>query len=68
MKNASNNKNAISRIMLGLVFIGAGIFSVINGTISLSRITYNYFELTNIVGFTLIVFGIFVIIRAFAKS
>ena len=68
MKNASNNKNAISRIMLGLVFIGAGIFSVINGTISLSRITYNFFELTNIVGFTLIVFGIFVIIRAFAKS
>ena len=68
MKKASNNKNAISRTMLGLVFIGAGIFSVINGTISISRITYNFFELTNIVGFTLIVFGIFVIIRAFAKS
>lgn len=67
MKMPNFNKNATSRTLLGLVFIGAGIFSLTNGTISLSKITYNLFELTNIVGFTLIIFGIFIIIRAFAK-
>jgi uncharacterized membrane protein HdeD (DUF308 family) len=67
MKKPSINKNATSRILLGLVFVGAGIFSLINGTIALSNMTYSLFELTSIVGFTLIVFGIFVIIRASVK-
>jgi hypothetical protein len=61
------NKYTISRVLLGLVFVGVGIFSLTTGEISLSGMTYNLFELTNIVGFTLIVFGIFVVIRGFAK-
>ncbi|MFT5453453.1 MAG: hypothetical protein ACI9N9_002965 [Enterobacterales bacterium] len=61
------NKYATSRVLLGLVFVGAGIFSLTTGEISLSGMTYNLFELTNIVGLTLIVFGIFVVIRGFAK-
>ncbi len=61
------NKYSTSRLLLGLLFVGAGIFSFIAGELSLSRMTYNLFELTNIIGFTLIVFGILVIICAFAK-
>jgi uncharacterized membrane protein HdeD (DUF308 family) len=61
------NKYSTNRLLLGLLFVGAGIFSFIAGELSLSRMTYNLYELTNIIGFTLIVFGILVIIRAFAK-
>jgi len=63
------NKYSTSRLLLGLLFVGTGIFSFIAGELiagefSLSSITYNLYELTNIIGFTLIVFGILVIIRA----
>ena len=65
---AGININRATRLLLGLVFIGAGIFSLFAYSDTLSDITYNFYNLTNIVGITLIVFGIFVIIRAFTNN
>jgi uncharacterized membrane protein HdeD (DUF308 family) len=65
---AGININRVTRLLLGLVFIGAGIFSLFGYSDTLLDITYNFYNLTNIVGITLIVFGIFIIIRAFTNN
>ena len=65
---AGININRVTRLLLGLVFVGAGIFSLFGYSDTLSDVTYNFYNLTNIVGITLIVFGIFVIIRAFTNN
>ncbi len=68
MKQAGSNINVLSRILLGSVFIGVGLFSLFNSSTSFSNIVDNIIEFNNVVGITLVVFGIFVIIRAFARS
>ena len=61
MKKPNINPYTVTRSLLGLMLIAVGLFALESGPIDLN-------DFTHIVRVTLIIFGIFVIIRAFAKS
>ncbi len=67
LKKPSTNKYATSRVLLGLFFIGAGLFALVSGTTSFSLAAVDFFQFKNIVGLVLIVFGALVFVRAFAR-
>ena len=66
-KKTNVDLESVTRLLLGLVFIGVGVFSLASRATSLVSMTDDLFNLTNIVGVTLIIFGILIIIRSFTK-